>query len=128
MVSTHPANLKANFNICSGNRKKPSVKHSIEKPILPNFMNLSAIRLVQEYVHLNLWRYSIIEWVIHNYLKSWFSTFATKSSFTARILVTKPKIPWRHLFAKRFLSDHVLFAKTISQNYPNDHHVYHTYI
>ena len=56
------------------------------------------------------------------------NTFAAKSDFTALIFVAKPKIPWCHLFTKPFLSVPVLFAKAISQNYPNDHHGCHTYI
>ena len=44
MPSTQPANQKANFDSCARqNCKKSTVKHSIEKPILLNFMNLSTI-------------------------------------------------------------------------------------
>ena len=39
-----PANEKANFDSCARqNCKKSAVKHSIEKPILLNFVNLYTI-------------------------------------------------------------------------------------
>ena len=43
MTSTQPATHKAIFDICAGKSLKLAVKHSIEKPILLNFVNLTAI-------------------------------------------------------------------------------------
>ena len=43
MVSTQPATQEANFGICAKNHKKSAIKHSIEKPILLNFVNLFTI-------------------------------------------------------------------------------------
>lgn len=57
-----------------------------------------------------------------------FNKFTAKPDFAALIFVAKPKNQWRHLFPNPFLIVHVLFAKAISQNYPNDNHVYHTNI
>ena len=38
-----PGNPKTNFDSCTKNCKKSAVKHSIERPILLNFLNLGAI-------------------------------------------------------------------------------------
>ena len=38
-------NRKENFDVCAKRDKKSAVQHSIEKPILLNFVNLSTINL-----------------------------------------------------------------------------------
>ena len=43
MVSTQQASQKGNFDTCAGKSRKVSCKHSIEKLIFLNFVNLSTI-------------------------------------------------------------------------------------
>ena len=40
------ANQKGNFYVCAKRDNKSAVKHSIEKPILLNFVNLSTINVL----------------------------------------------------------------------------------
>ena len=43
MASTQKASQKENFDSCAKNCKNSAKRHSIEKPILLNFANLSSI-------------------------------------------------------------------------------------
>ena len=54
LVSTWPATQEANFDIYVKNRQKSTMKHSIEKPILLNFVNLSTIFCPRLWYNSNL--------------------------------------------------------------------------
>ena len=50
MASTQPATQQSNFDSFARTLRKLAVKHSIEKPILFNFVNLSTILHLSWYV------------------------------------------------------------------------------